>query len=769
MIRIFTFFFVFVTTSLFGQREATDCINYIQICGNQTIALNPAGSGVQELNYYNVCNGQENNSLWIRFTVKTSGTLGFDLIPDNTDINVDYDFWIFGPNVSCSNFGTAIRCSTTNPRQSLAVNNHTGMRETEPDGDFFEGPGSHGDNYIKSLQVVAGESYFLLIDRPIGDSSFKLNWTGTATLDDPFGTAPKAFGIPSSVTICNPTSTLDFSSFDSQILNTNPDFEVHYYKSNEDANYDQNRLVGTVVVESQKYFYRIQSQKTKCFQVGSIDVIRKPLVLQTDELKACAENGIGVFNLLNANVTDRSIAKIQFYTSKSAAENHLNGTEISRPQAYSSAEKTVYAWVTLTDGCEAVTEVKLSFFPVATLNTALFTTEFCDDDFDGKIDIQFSDVTNAIVKNLSDFTIIYRLFDGPSQQLPNSWSFSKDTHVRVEVKSKSGCPAVFGDLYFKIKPRLVIEKQKYFDICDTDLDGKEEVDLFVLAKQMANYTQVRFFKTKVDAELNKNSVSEKQTLTSDSDFYFRWSDPAGCDDITQVQIRFNHSKKSEILKNVTICPSSKTVLDAGAWYDAYVWSTGSSTSSSGEVSVGKYWVDLFVGNCAYRQYVDVLPEPKIEITNLTVKDNTVKVEVTGGSSLYEYSLDGVSWVSSSSFSNLSYGMHRVYVRNALQCEIVSLEFFNLNLINAITPNNDGVNDYLDYSMLRIKNDVRFLVFDRFGKEIYHSTTKDFIWDGKDRLKRPVSTGTYWYLIEWKEPLSGVIMKFHSWVLVKNRN
>lgn len=769
LIRIFILLCSFISLSLFGQREATDCVNFIQICGNQTISLNPAGSGVQELNYYNVCNGTENNSLWIRFTVKTSGTLGFDLIPDSSDINVDYDFWIFGPNVSCSNFGSAIRCSTTNPKQSGAANNHTGMRDSEPDGDFSEGPGSDGDNYIKSLNVVAGESYFLLIDRPIGDSSFKLNWTGTANLEDPFGTAPKAFGVPSSVEICNINSTLDFSTFDARILNNNPDFEVYYYNSNEDASYDQNRLTGITTIESKKYYYRIQSLKTHCFQVGSIDVIRNPLVLKTDELKACSTNGLGIFNLLNAKLTDDAIDQIHFYETRVAAENHISGTEISNPTAYTSAEKTVYAWVKLIDGCEAVTEVKLSFFSIPNVNVASFNSEFCDDDFDGKISVQFAAITSTIVQNSSDFDVIYTLVSDPRQTLPNSWSFSQDTDVQVEVKSKNGCPSAFGIIHFKIKPRLLVDLQPHFDICDSDLSGKEDVNLFDLAKQIANYSQVSYFETRSDAWLNKKSISENQTISADSDFYFRWKDASGCDEITHVSLTFNQSRKSEILKDVVICPSATTTLDAGAGYSAYAWSNGSKTASSGDLAVGKYWVDLFVGNCSYRQHVEVLAESSLIITDIKVKNNTATISVEGGSSAYEYSLDGVHWFSSPVFTNLAYGIHKAYVRNQMKCEVVSAEFLNLNLINAITPNDDGINDHLDFSGLKIKKDVRFLVFDRFGKEVFQAKENSFVWDGKSDLKRPLPSGTYWYILEWIEPLSGVKMQFHSWILLKNRN
>jgi len=162
---------------LFSQNN---CSSYIQVCGNQSISLNVSGGGTQEISNPNWCFSRENNSLWLRFTILSGGTLGFNLIPASTNIAEDYDFMIFGPNVACFNLGSPIRCSSTNPQAAGSPNNHTGMRASST--DVSEGPGNLGDNWIQWLTVNAGESYFLLIDRPLGNSAFTLNWTGTAVL-----------------------------------------------------------------------------------------------------------------------------------------------------------------------------------------------------------------------------------------------------------------------------------------------------------------------------------------------------------------------------------------------------------------------------------------------------------------------------------------------------------------------------------------------------------------------------------------------------------
>lgn len=92
------------------------------------------------------------------------GHTRFNLIPASTSIVEDYDFMVFGPNVTCTTKGSPIRCSSTNPQAAGSANNHTGMRASST--DLSEGPGNLGDNWVNWLTVSAGETYFCLLIDP---------------------------------------------------------------------------------------------------------------------------------------------------------------------------------------------------------------------------------------------------------------------------------------------------------------------------------------------------------------------------------------------------------------------------------------------------------------------------------------------------------------------------------------------------------------------------------------------------------------------------
>ncbi|MDR6967261.1 gliding motility-associated-like protein [Flavobacterium arsenatis] len=162
------------------SQEPNDCLNAITICGNGTFSSNASGFGtIQEVSG---CGGMEHNSIWIKINIVQSGTLGFNIIPNDPDLTVDYDFWVYNPNASCSGLGSPIRCATTNPLQSQAagnpvVNNHTGMYGATTTTQLIY---NQGIGYVRWLDVVAGQSYYIAIDRPVGDGGFDLEWTGTA-------------------------------------------------------------------------------------------------------------------------------------------------------------------------------------------------------------------------------------------------------------------------------------------------------------------------------------------------------------------------------------------------------------------------------------------------------------------------------------------------------------------------------------------------------------------------------------------------------------
>lgn len=256
-------------TSIKGMSQ-NDCVDAILICGNANLSgLTATGIGIQEINIDNACSSGENNSLWLKIKINTGGTLGFVLTPQSDDILEDLDFWIFGPNVSCSNLGTAIRCSTTNPLAINQPDNLTGMNSTET--DVSEGPGFDGNSFIKWMDVLDNETYYIAIDRPTGVSAFSIAWTGTATFYQP--PVPIA---TNNLDRCSLTSLPGSAIFDltpniSLAIGNQTNVVANFFNSYNDAVTNTNPILNPNAYQNstnpERIYLRLININTGCFAV----------------------------------------------------------------------------------------------------------------------------------------------------------------------------------------------------------------------------------------------------------------------------------------------------------------------------------------------------------------------------------------------------------------------------------------------------------------------------------------------------------------------
>ncbi|MGZ3904227.1 MAG: T9SS type B sorting domain-containing protein [Bacteroidia bacterium] len=69
--------------------------------------------------------------------------------------------------------------------------------------------------------------------------------------------------------------------------------------------------------------------------------------------------------------------------------------------------------------------------------------------------------------------------------------------------------------------------------------------------------------------------------------------------------------------------------------------------------------------------------------------------------------------------------------------------------NVFTPNNDGVNDHWslivhDYGVVILE--LQTSVYDRWGKEVFHSTNVRQVWNGNNHIGKPCEDGAYYYVV-----------------------
>ncbi len=359
--------------------------------------------------------------------------------------------------------------------------------------------------------------------------------------------------------------------------------------------------------------------------------------------------------------------------------------------------------------------------------------------------------------------------NGGTNQITNPTSYvsTVPNTVYAKITTPQNCTNS-GAITLTFKPEAVTSDDTMVECFDPE---NPTTAIFNLdnALTTTDPTNIRTYYPSLQNAINDtNPINNPNTYRSPSgDVFVRVTTLEGCWGTAKITLVVTPPTYSQVLVDQEICAESTTVLDPGAGFSSYTWSTGATTQSISGVTVGEYWVDLGKNNCVTRQTVKVTAFAKPVITSAEVTNASVTLTVSGGKAPYQYSVDNVTWQNSNTFNNLPRGMNIFFVKDANNCEPIEVEITVPNLINAITPNGDGMNDEIDYRGLAFKKDFTFSVYDRYGNKLFTADPENsYRWDGHAGGKKLI-TGTYWYVMTWTEP-TGVAVKFNDWILVKNK-
>jgi gliding motility-associated-like protein len=540
---------VFIPMMLFSQ-QPNDCVNSIISCGNEDISISVAGVGVQELNSNNSCSSNEHDSLWIKVTIEIGGTLGFTITPGSNAITEDYDFWVFGPNVTCANLGVSIRCSTTNPAAANQGNNLTGMNGSEV--DTSEGPGADGNSFVQWLNVIAGETYYFVIDRPIGNSGFNLQWTGSASFSDsPQDNTP----VGTNVDLENCDNDGDnLADFDLTQNEANmigvQNVTASYHRTISDAQVGINDILtpNNYSSLSDTVFIRLTNNQTECFSVFEINltVLANINVPQPPDLSICEINSdnIANFDLTQNNaiiIGSQVNPQVTYYTNSVDAQ--LANNPIATPNNFQNIVGAQQIWARLEDtvsGCFGTTSFIIEVFDEPIANP-VSDWLVCDDDNDGLFNFDFSTTINPIILDLQSTAnnrIIYYSnqtdADNDTNSLAlnytNTNAYTQETiFVRIENINNTDC---YNTTSFNINVFDSPTANQINDwiVCDNDLDGDDtngivefdlsNIDSEILGSQSSLVYEITYYETQNDADnkvfglatLFQNTTANNQTI-----------------------------------------------------------------------------------------------------------------------------------------------------------------------------------------------------------------------------------------------------------------
>ncbi|KMQ70629.1 T9SS C-terminal target domain-containing protein [Chryseobacterium koreense] len=218
-----------------------------------------------------------------------------------------------------------------------------------------------------------------------------------------------------------------------------------------------------------------------------------------------------------------------------------------------------------------------------------------------------------------------------------------------------------------------------------------------------------------------------------------------------------------------ICAGGSILLDAGSGPGyTYLWSNGATTQTINATNVGNYSVTVNNTVCSATFTAQVVPGiPPTLVKVLYENDNLTIIAENAMQYPLEYSIDGgFTWQSSNVFvgvnSNVNYQV-AVRVKNTT-CRNEA-EYFTFKLSNVITPNDDGINDRIDFGGISVYQEFQAVIYDRYGVEVFRADTNRTYWDGK-QMGKTLPSASYWYVVSWDDPITKEKHTKTGWILLK---
>ncbi|MGX7668305.1 T9SS type B sorting domain-containing protein [Flavobacterium pedocola] len=781
---LFLFFFICFQLS-FSQNDCTDAI---VACGNSNFSgLSATNAGIQELSGSNSCSSEENNSIWLKVVIENSGTLAFTLTPENPDIDVDFDFFVFGPNATCGNIGMAIRCSTTNPAASNQTNNLTGLSDTET--DVSEGPGPAGNSFVSSINATAGDVYFIVIDRPVGTSNFSLDWTGTATFSTPPTVNNTTSGNTLDISKCDTDGTDDdVTNFDltpssALAIGAQSNVVATFHLNLNDALTNTNGVSNLTNFRNtsnpQQLILRLTNSITGCFSTKEINLNVTPFTTNDPaNLHECDldNNGFTAFNLNDNNAVltnnDPSLT-ITYHPS--------NGSPTVLPNPYTNqaafTNETVWAKITSANGCFVYKPFDLIIERIPNAVASQLTQ--CDFQLspDGFTTFELTQANSALTGGNSNYTTSFFLTATDAQANTgalNSTFINTQNPQNIAVKvtdTTTGCYSITTlTLNVNVNPTVTATLHH----CDDDgaEDGFTEFDLADAGFETGGNT-VTYFATSNDALLETNALPVNYTNTQGNTpitpqvVYARIENGNDCIGINIIRLIVDKLPSITINDNDVYCLNKPTVpvtLNAGIGTQnpnsfTYSWTpNGETTQTINVLAAGTYTVKVTNSLGCFKVRTVIVKESDLAVVeNVEIVDlsdnNTVTVFVQGDENDYTYSLDlpNGPFQDSNYFDNVTPGIHNIYISDKDGCGIQKHEISLLSIPNFFTPNGDGFNDTWKIKGMErghFSNSIIY-IFDRFGKLLKQMSPSGEGWNGTFN-GQPVPSSDYWYVMHLED-------------------
>ncbi|WP_433832924.1 choice-of-anchor L domain-containing protein [Flavobacterium anhuiense] len=415
--------------------------------------------------------------------------------------------------------------------------------------------------------------------------------------------------------------------------------------------------------------------------------------------------------------------------------------------------------------CVSIGEITVEFSSeIPSTDTSLLQ---CDDDAD---DITIFDLTKAanIVKNNNSQIInqgyYETLVDAQAKTNPitNPQRYTNKTPNQIifaRIENTFGCSSI-PEITLNVS-NSVIPNQAPIATCDGDdtQDGLYQFDLSAqVTPQILNGLPtglvINYFLTATDAITETNPLPNifKNTTPNSQTIYARAANGPNCYDITPVELVVNTFDPPNFEDETHyLCNGNEITLTVATGFSSYAWSNGSATNTTLINSAGDYSVTVKDPNgCEKTKKFEIILSEPATITGADVKDfsgtdNTVQIQFTGVGN-YEFSLDGIVYQDSPTFTQVSPGVYNAIAKDKNGCGPSNIfQVYVLDYPRFFTPNGDGFNDLWVIKNIDQMPDYTISIFDRYGKLLKQMSQNGTGWNGIFN-GREMPSDDYWFTL-----------------------
>ncbi len=433
------------------------------------------------------------------------------------------------------------------------------------------------------------------------------------------------------------------------------------------------------------------------------------------------------------------------WTGPNGFTSNLQNPQISNVSILNSGNYTCV--ITGTGGCDGINTI-----PVTIQNTPTPT---------GNTNQEFCSTASPTLNNItiSGTTINWYATNTSTTILPITTTLTDGANYYA-TQTINGCESVDR---FSVTVSLIssLNANDYSQsLCDDLNDGSENLVLsdyntnLIASTSGITFTYYSSFSSAENQILVDQLNSNYTVFLGSTVVYVRLDSINGCHQIVELNLSLFQKPIISINDIIPICKNSNIVVNAGSGFNSYSWSTGASSQSIVISVAGTYTVTVTKNYgsliCSTTKTFTLIESEIANITSIQTEDwtdvdNVITVNTSGNGS-YQYSIDGINYQDSNTFSGLLSGFYTVYVRDKNECGIVDENVFLLNYPKFFTPNDDGTNDNWRIKFSQFEPNLTVTIFDRYGKIMKVLNSNSAGWDGTYNGTKMISDD-YWFVVK----------------------